>query len=511
MIDLSRVRRLNDRPADPAGRYVLYWMQASQREAHNDALEYAIHRANELRKPLVVCFGLMDDYPEANERHYAFMLEGLADVSARLAGRGIRFVCKHGHPAKVALHYAKGGAACLLVCDVGYTRHQRAWRDEVAAGAGCEVVAVEADAVVPVAVASDKHEFAARTIRPRIHRQWERYLKPLAPTRVEVPSAGGASARGASAGAVMTGGASAGGASAGAVTAGGASSGRASASGASKGGGVAGGALAAMADVRGDLDVSEGVGLLSRLKVNRSVPRTSHYTGGQTQAERLMGAFIERTLAGYGEGRNEPAAGATSRMSMYLQFGMVSPVWLALKALEAKAPEADRDSYIEELIVRRELSCNFCWYNPHYDRYEGLPAWARKTLAEHAADKRPVIYDEATLEAGRTHDPYWNAAQLEMVRTGFMHNYMRMYWGKKILEWTRSPEEGFEITLRLNNKWFLCGRGPNAFANVGWVYGLHDRPWTQRPIFGTIRYMNAAGLERKFDIDAYVKKVALLG
>lgn len=490
MIDLSRIRRLNDRPADPAGRYVLYWMQASQREAHNDALEYAIHRANELGKPVVVCFGLMDDYPEANERHYAFMLEGLADVARRLEARGIRFVCRHGHPAKVAVHYARAGAS-LVVCDVGYTRHQRAWRDEVArelggasgghgggggggggAGGGgkdgdrrrgvgaVEVVAVEADAVVPVAVASDKHEFAARTIRPRIHRQWERYLQPLAPTKVKVPSVGKSSAE--------------------------------------------------LNDVRGDLDVSEGAGLLSRLKVNRSVPRTTHYTGGQTQAERLMGAFVERVLAGYDEGRNEPAAGATSRMSMYLQFGMVSPVWLALKAREANAPAADRECYLEELIVRRELSCNFCQYNPNYDRYEGLPAWAKKTLAEHAADKRPVVYDEATLEAGKTHDPYWNAAQFEMVRTGYMHNYMRMYWGKKILEWTRSPEEGFEITLRLNNKWFLCGRGPNAFANVGWVYGLHDRPWTQRPIFGTIRYMNAAGLERKFDIDAYVKKVALL-
>jgi deoxyribodipyrimidine photo-lyase len=195
-------------------------------------------------------------------------------------------------------------------------------------------------------------------------------------------------------------------------------------------------------------------------------------------------------------------------MAAYLHFGHVSPIELALKVLAATAPKADADSYVEELIVRRELAVNYCEYAEDYDAYDALPAWAKQTLKDHAADPRPHIYTAAELEAARTIDPYWNAAQTEMNVTGFMHNYMRMYWGKRILEWTQSPREAYETTLRLNNKLFLCGRDPNAYANVGWIYGLHDRPWgPARKIFGTVRYMNAAGLDRKFDMDAYVRRV----
>jgi deoxyribodipyrimidine photo-lyase len=155
--------------------------------------------------------------------------------------------------------------------------------------------------------------------------------------------------------------------------------------------------------------------------------------------------------------------------------------------------------------VRRELAHNFLRYTAAYDRYESLPAWARRSLDEHREDPRPSTYAEEELEAGRTHDRYFNAAMREMRLTGFMHNYMRMYWGKKILEFTSSPEEAFATALRLNNRHFLCGRGPNAFANIAWVFGQHDRPWVERPIFGKIRYMNDKGLERKFDIAAYVR------
>jgi deoxyribodipyrimidine photo-lyase len=196
-------------------------------------------------------------------------------------------------------------------------------------------------------------------------------------------------------------------------------------------------------------------------------------------------------------------------MAAYLHFGQISPIDLALRARASGAPQADRDAYLEELIVRRELSVNFCHYNPKYDSYDALPEWARKTLSEHRNDPRYHVYSLAQLEAAETHDVYWNAAQLEMAKTGFMHNYMRMYWGKKVLEWTRTPQDAYAATLYLNNKYFLCGRDPNAYANVAWVFGLHDRAWgPRRPIYGTVRYMNAAGLERKFDMDAYVKWVA---
>lgn len=455
MIHDTRVQRLNELAVNAKAKYVLYWMQASMRTRSNHALEYAIAQADELGLPLVVCFGLMDDYPEANERHYAFMIEGLADVSTNLRARGVKFVVRHGHPQDAAIHY--GREAAVIVCDRGYTRHQRAWRDHVADHATVRLVQVESDVVVPVEVVSDHHEFAARTIRPKIHKHLDAYLKPLRPA---VPRRASLNLR-----------------------------------------------------VSGDIDVTKPTEALATLKLDRSVGRVDRFTGGETAAAAVLAHFVTTKLPGYAEGRNEPAAGQTSTMSPYLHFGQIAPLELALAVRDAKhAPQVDRDAYLEELIVRRELSVNFCQFNPHYDSYDCLPQWARKTLSEHRNDPRPVLYTARQMEAGQTGDAYWNAAQLEMTRTGFMHNYMRMYWGKKILEWTADPQEAFKLTLYLNNKYFLCGRDPNGWANVAWVFGLHDRPWGPvRPVFGTVRYMNAAGLRRKFDMDAYVAWVATLG
>jgi deoxyribodipyrimidine photo-lyase len=257
--------------------------------------------------------------------------------------------------------------------------------------------------------------------------------------------------------------------------------------------------------------VSDPAAALALLKLDRSVPPSPHFVGGSHEGQRRAAAFVAGPLAGYADGRNEPAADRTSHLGAYLHFGQISPVDLALQVSRAKAPQGDRDAYIEELVVRRELSANFVHHCPHYDAYECVPAWARKVLAERAADPRPVVYTLAQLEAAETYDPYWNAAQLEMVRTGFMHNYMRMYWGKKIIEWSPTPEAAYRATLYLNNKYFLCGRNHNAYGNVAWVFGLHDRPWgPARKVFGTVRYMNDAGLRRKFDMAAYVRRVAAL-
>jgi deoxyribodipyrimidine photo-lyase len=454
MIQDTRIKMLNDDPVASTGKWVLYWMQSSQRTRYNHALEYAIRRANELAQPLVVCFGLMDDYPEANERHYAFMLEGLRDVEAALRERGILFVVKHGQAYDAALHFGK--RASLIVCDRNYLRHHKAWRERVARHAGRQVVQVETDVVVPVESASDKHEYAARTIRPRIHKQSETYLHELRATPVKHKS--------------LT------------------------------------------LDVAGDIDVSNVESALKELKLDRSVCRTPRFVGGQVEAGRLLKAFLDEYLDGYATDRNEPANQRTSLMSPYLHFGNISPVELALAVRKTQSVSAtDRDSYLEELIVRRELSMNYCNFVADYDKYEALPQWARKTLSEHRNDKREYVYTLHQLDQAQTHDPYWNAAQLEMTRSGFMHNYMRMYWGKKILEWMRSPAEAFEATLHLNNKYELDGRDANSFANIGWIYGLHDRPWgPERKIFGLIRYMNAAGLQRKFDIEGYVKRVAMM-
>jgi deoxyribodipyrimidine photo-lyase len=450
MVDPTRIMVLNDRPV-VQGEYVLYWMQASQREAQNYALEHAIGLANDLGQPLVVCFAMIDNFPEANERHYAFLVEGLADLSELLKARGIQLAVRYGRLPEVALGFAKD--ASVAVCDMGYTTAQRSWREGFADRAPCRVERVESDVAVPVETVSDKHEYAARTIRPKINRLLPQYLRPLARTRLKHPSL-----------------------------------------------------ELRFADL---VDPSDKQAILARLKLQPMPHVTAHFRGGQTEAHRRLTAFTAKLLNGYDERRNEPADAGTSHMSMYLHYGHISPVEIALAVMATDAPKPDRESYVEELIVRRELSMNFCHFEPRYAVYAALPEWARKSLAKHAKDKRPHVYGREQLETAQTHDPYWNAAQLQMVHTGFMHNYMRMYWGKKILEWTRTPEEAFEWTLAINNKYLLDGRDPNAFANVAWIYGTHDRPWgPERPIFGLVRYMNAAGLERKFDIARYVRTIA---
>jgi deoxyribodipyrimidine photo-lyase len=451
MIDETRIHLLNNAPV-VSGKYVLYWMQASQRAVFNPALEYAITRANELKQPVVVAFGLMDDYPEANARHYYFLLEGLADVKQSLAKRNISFVVAKGQPAQVALIFARN--ASMVVCDRGYLRHQRRWRDEVADGAQKQVVEVEGDVVVPIELVSDKLEFAARTIRPKINRLVSQYLKPLVPVKPKNTTT----------------------------------------------------------DIHftGNLDLSDLDKLITELKLDRSVSRSTLLIGGHTQARKRLDHFVSQLLANYKEGRREPSVSGTSMMAAYLHFGQISPVEIALAVNAAKAPAEDREVFLEELIVRRELAMNFVYYQPHYDQFTGLPNWARQSLLKHTADHRPKIYSRQELETARTADPYWNAAQKEMIHTGYMHNMMRMYWGKKILEWKPTPQEAYEDAIYLNNKYFLCGRDPASYANVGWLFGLHDRPWTTRPIFGTIRYMNSAGLDRKFDMHAYVEKINAL-
>jgi deoxyribodipyrimidine photo-lyase len=196
-------------------------------------------------------------------------------------------------------------------------------------------------------------------------------------------------------------------------------------------------------------------------------------------------------------------------MSKYLHYGHISPIWLALEAKDAGGGK-NTDSFLEELIVRRELSFNFVFYNDDYDSYANLPGWAKKTLEDHKKDNREYTYTQRQLEDAETHDEYWNAAMKEMVHTGYMHNYMRMYWGKKILEWSKTPEHAYRTTLYLNNKYFLDGRDPNSFANIAWVFGQHDRGWTERSVYGKVRYMSSGGLERKARPDQYVEKVERL-
>ena len=449
MIERERLKNLNDAP-EREGDYVFCWMQQSQREAFNHALETAIACATRLGLPTVVGFGLTDDYPEANARHYAFMLEGLREVEGTLRERGIGFVMQRGSPDEVALKLAR--RAALVVCDRGYLRHQKKWRSNVAWEAGCRVLQVEGDVVVPVETASGKYEVAARTIRPKIEKLRGDFLKPLRRIQVEISASG------------LT--------------------------------------------LPHSLDLSDTNVLLNKLEIDRKIAPVSRFKGGTSEARRRLRAFVDGPLENYAEARGEPARDQVSFLSAYLHFGQISPVEIALSVSGVDAEAKNRAAYLEELIVRRELAMNFVEYAPDYDCYSCLPEWARQTLEAHRRDPRPHIYGEAELAAGKTHDPYWNVAMREMRATGYMHNRMRMYWGKKILEWSSSPQKAFETTLSLNNRYFLCGRDPNSYGNVAWCFGLHDRPWPERAIFGKVRSMTASGLERKIDIEAYVRRVA---
>ena len=451
-IQPARIQALN-KHSIKTGRYVLYWMQQSQRSEYNHALEYTIQQANALGQSVLVGFGLMDDYPEANLRHLTFMLEGLRETQAALADQGIKMVIQRGSPASVAL--ALGKDAALIVCDQGYLKHQKAWRAHVALSADCPVVQVESDVVVPLALVSNKAEYAARTIRPKIHRHLDGCLVPFRSSRVKKKSLG--------------------------------------------------------LKIH-SLDLKDMDALLNRLSLDQHVaPVTSFFKGGPSQAMARFEDFIQNKFHRYVENRNQPQTDDTSHMSPYLHFGQISPLYLALrvKADNKHLMEA-QEAYLEELIVRRELAMNFAHYTPSYHSFACLPPWAQKTLQEHRKDPRQSVYTRSQLENAATHDAYWNAAMKEMKITGFMHNYMRMYWGKKILEWSRTPAHAFRTTLAINNKYFVDGRDPNSYAGVAWIFGMHDRAWFERPIFGKVRYMAASGLERKCDIQGYVDKVESL-
>jgi deoxyribodipyrimidine photo-lyase len=454
LIQPERVQVLKDVPAHPGGRYVLYWMQQSQRAAGNPALEYAARAANELERPLLVAFGLDSDYPEANERHFSFMLQGLAETVAELASRGVKTVVSLGSPPAIAARWAADAA--IVICDRGYLRHQRQWRRELVRTADRRVVMVEGDVVVPVETASDKREWAARTIRAKINGPRDRYIKALHATSLRKSSL--------------------------------------------------------PLHVRGDVDVREWRRTLDRLTIDRSVPAVDRFEGGTSVARRRLTNFLRDTLPGYAQRRSDPSDPQVSGLGPYLHFGQISPVEIVAKVQCAGgASEPDKEAFLEELVVRRELAVNFVFYAPDYDKFRCLPDWARESLLAHKADPRPERYTRAQLEAARTADDYWNAAMTEMLHTGYMHNHMRMYWGKKILEWCNTPEYAFRTVLYLNNKYFLDGRDPSSYANVGWIFGLHDQAWQERPVFGKVRYMSAGGLRRKFDMDRYVARVRSLG
>lgn len=442
-VERERIRPLNDRAA-AAGGSIVYLMEASVREACNPALEYAVATAHALDLPLRVVGGVdparLLDRPASAQ----FELQGWRDVAHALERRRIDFAFHFDAPEARAARAAE--KAAVVVCDGAYLPVGRAWRDALARQAHCEVIEVESNIVVPAQVTSTRHEFAARTIRPKVLRHrahFQQLTKPVAYTGpAELASAGG-------------------------------------------------------------IDAKDVAGNLRRLGIKPAM-LWSRFAGGTVAARDRLSQFLRHHGRHYGEARSDPASPSTSMLSPWLRFGHISPVEVVVQASEsAEMAGPAIDAFLEQLIVRRELAINHVLYEPRFDRYDGLPEWARQSLDAHRHDPREIVSASA-IEAAETPDPHFNAAMQEMLATGYMHNYMRMYWGKRILEWLPSPEAAFDYALALNNRGFLDGDDPLSYTNVGWVFGLHDRPFAERSIFGKVRYMNAAGLKRKFDINLYI-------
>ena len=445
------VRRAGEPAAE--GRCVVYWMQRAQRALDNPALDLAVEAANALGLPVVVFFAPVPFYPSANLRHYRFLQQGIADTAERCGKRNIGFVLRR-YPDHSLAKFCEEVAAALVVGDENPLREPGAWRDKATKKLKVPLWTVDADVIVPSKLLL-KEQYAARIIRPRLKAQFGEYLKPCSNAKAK----------------------------------------------------IAWEAPKGLKQLPQEFDITaEWEGL------DRSVAPVDSFRGGTGEGLKLLREFVAKKLRHYPERHGWPEVDGTSRLSPYLHFGHLGPLTVALAVQEADVPAAVKEDYLDELITWRELAINFAHYNKLYDSIESAENWAHKTLGEHARDKRPVMYTRKQLEAAETYDELWNAAQLQMLYAGWMHNYMRMYWAKKILEWSKSPQEAYQTSVYLNDKYFLDGRDPNGYAGVAWsIAGKFDRPWFERPIFGTIRYMSGAAAAKKFDAEKYIDEMYALG
>jgi deoxyribodipyrimidine photo-lyase len=436
---------------DPSGTTVVYWMQRAQRALDNPALDLAVEVANALHQPAVIFFAPVPFYPHANLRHYAFLAQGIPDIAERARKRGIGFVLRH-YPDHGLTRFCDEVKASIVIGDENPLREPDHWRELATKKLNVPLWTVDADVIVPSKLL-EKEQYAARTIRPRLQAKLAEFLQPQKNPRAKVewqkPQA-----------------------------------------------------LHALPD-DGSLDITEGWKML-----DRSVAPVDSFRGGTGEALKLLHEFVRHKLASYPERHGKPEVDGSSRLSPYLHFGHISPITVALAVEKSNAPRVAKDAYLNQLITWRELAINLAHFNKLYDSIESAPDWAHRTLAEHARDERPIVYTREQLEAAETHDDLWNAAQRQMLHAGWMHNYMRMYWAKKILEWSPSPQVAYQTAVHLNDEYFLDGRDPNGYAGIAWaIAGKFDRPWFQRPIYGTIRYMSGDAARKKFDADSYIEQM----
>ncbi len=439
---------------DAAGGCVVYWMQRAQRALDNPALDVAVEAANALQLPVVIFFAPVPFYPHANLRHYAFLAQGVPDTAERARKRGIGYVLRR-YPEHSLLKFCEDVKAALIVGDENPMREPKQWRELAAKKLRLPLWTVDADVVVPSKLL-EKEQYAARTIRPRLERRLKEFLTPPSNIKAKVEW-------------------------------------------------VKPRRLQSLPD-DGSLDLTE-----HWKDLDRSVQPVNSFRGGTNEALKLLHDFVSHKLARYPDRHGKPELDGTSRLSPYLHFGHIGPHTIVRAVEDSKAPRAAKDDYLDQLITWRELSINFVHFNPLYDSIESAPDWAHRTLAKHAHDERPLTYSRKQLEEAETHDDLWNAAQRQMLHTGWMHNYMRMYWAKKILEWSSSPAVAYQTAVYLNDKYFLDGRDPDGYAGIAWsVAGKFDRPWFDRQIFGTVRYMSGKAAQKKFDADRYIEQMAEL-
>jgi deoxyribodipyrimidine photo-lyase len=470
-----RIRPCNDAPLRAEGEWVLYWMVAHRRTRWNFGLDRAIEHARRLGKGLVVLEALRCDYDWASDRLHRFVIEGMRDNRARFAASPVAYL-PYVEPRKGAgkgLLEALAARACVVVTDDFPAFFVPRMVAAAARRSHVRFEAVDSNGLYPM-------HATARVFTTAF--SFRAHLQKTLPPHLSVAPA---------------------------------------------------------ADPLDGLEIKRVVvpgEITSRwpstLEVDLSTLPIDHAVGpaamrgGETEGRRLLADFVARRLAKYADERNEPESDAPSGLSPYLHFGHVSvhEVFDAVKRRERWEPSRlssatggsregfwgtsrEAESFLDELITWREIGYNLCSHQDDYDRYESLPDWARRTLEEHAGDPRPHVYTREELEQARTHDPLWNAAQRQLVREGRMHNYLRMLWGKKVLEWSRTPREAIETLVHLNNKYAVDGRNPNSYSGIFWVFGRYDRAWgPERPIFGNVRYMSSDNTAKKLDVKAYLKR-----
>jgi len=487
---LDRSLRLNQSPYKDGP--VLYWMYRDQRVEDNWALLRAQEIALERKQALIVVVAIREDlrYAHGTSRWFEPMIAGLQEVSADLVKKQIGFAILIGDPEKTLPDCIKRYSVGAVVCDFSPLRFPRLLQRKLAESSLIAWEVVDAHNCIPTWIASPKQEFAARTFRPKVHALLPDYLVEFPKVKKhpfpELNPEQYAGQHPEKHPEKLS-------------------------------------ELSAMLNRFYSQTPEKMVAeVLARVRVNTAIRSVAWFKPGEQAGQRALETFFSTKLSSYASDRNDPTKDGLSNLSPYLHFGHLAPARVALELqnlslqnLQEEHPKNIKselqtkpnqvETFFEEVVIRRELTDNFCFYSLSYDSIAGAPAWAQKTLEAHALDDREFIYSYTEFEQARTHDAAWNAAQIQLLTTGKMHGYMRMYWAKKILEWSKSPEEAIATAIQLNDEYELDGRDPNGYVGVLWsIAGLHDRPWFERPVYGTIRYMNANGLKRKFDLEAYI-------